>query len=77
MWPSVFVEISDCALSFPSLIRTASLLGSARDYFGSFVETKGAYVDQGYVDESADVMGNFSKKLKGWFGGFGGKEGSM
>mmetsp|Transcript_9999 Transcript_9999/g.26663 ORF Transcript_9999/g.26663 Transcript_9999/m.26663 type:complete len:210 (+) Transcript_9999:301-930(+) len=42
--------------------------GSARDFFKSFVDVKGEYVDAGYVDESADVMGSFVSKVGGWLG---------
>lgn len=45
--------------------------GSARDFFKSFVEVEGQYVDQGYVDEDADAMGKVGK----WFGKtFGGRK---
>eukprot|EP00177_Eucheuma_denticulatum_P006737 GFKZ01012240.1.p2 GENE.GFKZ01012240.1~~GFKZ01012240.1.p2 ORF type:complete len:220 (-),score=28.30 GFKZ01012240.1:1651-2310(-) len=56
-----------------SAIKEAELrrraTGSARDFFKGFVETEGRYVDQGYVDESADVMGKLAKKFGSWFGG--------
>lgn len=43
--------------------------GSARDYFKGFVEVKGDCVEQGMVDEEADVMAKAGEKLKSWFGG--------
>lgn len=56
-----------------SAIKEAELrrraTGSARDFFKGFVEIEGRYVDQGYVDESADVMGKLKEKLGSWFGG--------
>lgn len=56
-----------------SALREAELrrrvTGSAKGFFKGFVEAEGKYVDQGYVDESSDVMGNLAKKVRGWFGG--------
>lgn len=42
--------------------------GSARDYFKSFVDVNGDCVEDGMVDESADVMGKVAQKFKGLFG---------
>lgn len=42
--------------------------GSARDFFKGFVDVEGTYVDNGYVDEDADMMGKMAKTIKGWFG---------
>lgn len=54
------------AIKEAELRRTAT--GSARDFFKGFVEVEGQYVDAGYVDESADAMGQLMGKFKGLFG---------
>lgn len=46
------------------------VVGSAGDFFKSFVEVKGAHVDQGYVDESSDAMGKMGKAVQKFFGKF-------
>lgn len=46
------------------------VVGSAGDFFKSFVEVKGAHVDQGYVDESSDAMGKMGKAVQSFFGKF-------
>lgn len=43
--------------------------GSAQDFFKSYVETEGTYVDAGYVDEDADVFGKMKDGFKNLFGG--------
>lgn len=56
-----------------SAIKEAELrrkaTGSAQDFFKSFVETEGTYVDAGYVDDSADAMGKMVGAMKSLFGG--------
>eukprot|EP00168_Porphyra_purpurea_P005550 TRINITY_DN1661_c0_g1_i1.p1 TRINITY_DN1661_c0_g1~~TRINITY_DN1661_c0_g1_i1.p1 ORF type:complete len:219 (-),score=63.40 TRINITY_DN1661_c0_g1_i1:145-801(-) len=46
------------------------VVGSAADFFKSYVEVKGEYVDQGYVDESSDTMGKAAKAVQQFFGKF-------
>jgi len=46
------------------------VVGSAADFFKSYVEVKGEYVDQGYVDESSDTMGKAAKAVQKFFGKF-------
>lgn len=60
------------ALKEAELRRIAT--GSARNYFGGFVEVAGQHVDSGYVDEEADVMARAGNRFKKWFGGSGGDE---
>lgn len=55
------------AIKEAELRRTAT--GSARDFFKGYVDVEGSYVDQGYVDESADAMGKLRGTLGKWFGG--------
>lgn len=43
--------------------------GSAQDFFKSYVEIEGSYVDAGYVDEDADAIGKMVKGFKNLFGG--------
>lgn len=43
--------------------------GSAQDFFKSYVETEGTYIDAGYVDEDADVFGKMKDGFKNLFGG--------
>eukprot|EP00186_Timspurckia_oligopyrenoides_P003740 CAMPEP_0182441358 /NCGR_PEP_ID=MMETSP1172-20130603/284_1 /TAXON_ID=708627 /ORGANISM="Timspurckia oligopyrenoides, Strain CCMP3278" /LENGTH=227 /DNA_ID=CAMNT_0024635565 /DNA_START=72 /DNA_END=755 /DNA_ORIENTATION=+ len=50
------------------------VIGSAKDFFKSYIEVKGEYVDQGYVDEKSDVMGGIMSKVSGFFGLGGNKE---
>lgn len=54
------------AIKEAEMRRTAT--GSAKDFFKSFVDVEGQYVDAGYVDESADAMGMFTEKVKKLFG---------
>lgn len=58
------------ALKEAELRRVAT--GSAKQYFGGFVEVAGQHVDAGYVDEEADVMARAGKRFAKWFGGGGG-----
>lgn len=46
------------------------VVGSAGDFFKSYVEVKGEFVDQGYVDESSDTMGKVGKAVQKFFGKF-------
>lgn len=46
------------------------VVGSAGDFFKSYVEVKGDYVDAGYVDESSDTMGKVGKAVQQFFGKF-------
>mmetsp|Transcript_29302 Transcript_29302/g.71356 ORF Transcript_29302/g.71356 Transcript_29302/m.71356 type:complete len:171 (+) Transcript_29302:106-618(+) len=39
--------------------------GSASEFFKSSVEVEGQYVENGYVDEGADAMGDLMKRLGG------------
>lgn len=55
------------ALKEAELRRKAT--GSARDFFKGYVENEGRYVDNGYVDDSADAMGKIVGTFKKWFGG--------
>lgn len=43
--------------------------GSARDFFKGYVEVEGAYVDSGYIDDSADTMGKMVDAFKSLFSG--------
>ena len=41
--------------------------GSAQDFFKSYVEIEGSYVDAGYVDEDSDAIGKLMKGIKKLF----------
>ena len=41
--------------------------GSAQDFFQSYVDIEGSYVDAGYVDEDSDAIGKLMKGIKKLF----------